>query len=404
MNADSHMVFHQRFQLPTNPVPARVYTSPKYYDREIEVIFRKDWLWVAREEEIPHVGDYKVKRLAFANTSIILIRGKDRVVRGFHNVCRHRGNKVIPESGHESFGASRGAMMACRFHGWVYAADGRLINVPQQKKFPSCFDKSENGLLPVSTESWKGFIFINLDPAPEKGLLEFLGDIKAHLGDYPFHELTHVHAYYAHLKSNWKVAMDAFAEGYHVPTIHAGSLPGLSGVSVRDVKLSGDHRSMGVYAEGMNPPTPAGVLANSIFDGSIALKQGNKFELPRTINPERSKNFIFDHSIVCPNMMILVGSSLWFTIQMWPVAVDSCVFEGRYYVRAPKTNSEHWALRSAVVLQRNAWLEDTATMEDTQAALQAGVLDKMNLQDDEILVRHEYEVIKRRVGPVEEYA
>jgi hypothetical protein len=102
--------------------------------------------------------------------------------------------------------------------------------------------------------------------------------------------------------------------------------------------------------------------------------------------------------------MILVGSSLWFTIQMWPVTVDSCVFEGRYYVRVPKTNSEHWALRSAVVLQRNAWLEDTATMEDTQAALQAGVLEKMNLQDDEILVRHEYEVIKRRVGPVEENA
>jgi hypothetical protein len=99
--------------------------------------------------------------------------------------------------------------------------------------------------------------------------------------------------------------------------------------------------------------------------------------------------------------MIQVGSSLWFTIQMWPVRYDSCVLEGRYFIRAPLTNSEQWAQRYAVVLQRNAWLEDTATMEDTQAALRAGVLDKVNLQEDEILLRHAFEVIKRRIGPVE---
>jgi phenylpropionate dioxygenase-like ring-hydroxylating dioxygenase large terminal subunit len=195
--------------------------------------------------------------------------------------------------------------------------------------------------------------------------------------------------------------MDAFMEGYHVPTIHAGSFPGLSGVRVSDVKLHGDHRSMGVYADDMNPPTPVGMLANSIFNGSIALAQGKNFELPPTINPDRGKGFVFDQIIVFPHTQIQVGSSLWFTLQMWPVTFDSCVLEGRYFIRAPKTNSEHWAQRYAVVLQRNAWLEDTATMEDTQAALAAGVLDKINLQDDEILLRHAFEVIKRRVGPVQ---
>ena len=76
----------------------------------------------------------------------------------------------------------------------------------------------------------------------------------------------------------------------------------------------------------------------------------------------------------------------------------TCLWQGKYFLRAPVSNSEYWAQRYAVVLQRNAWLEDTATMEDTQTALKSGALDKMNLQDGEIMIRHSYDVIENRIN------
>ena len=403
MNAEPDMKFHRRFDLPIDPIPAAAYTSQEYYDREIETIFKKDWLWLARDEEIPNPGDYKVKRLGFANTAIILIRGKDGKVRGFHNICRHRGNKVITETGgEETFGSNRAAVVMCRFHGWVYNAEGKLVEVPEREKFPNCFSKDDNGLIPVPTDVWEGFIFINLNPTPEKTLTEFLGPVIEHYEGFPFGELSEVRTYYAEIKSNWKVGMDAFMEGYHVPTIHAGSFPGLTNYWQGDITIQGDHRSIAFYTDGVNPETPVGTLANSIFRSSIALERDTSFELPKLVNPDRSPFWGFEQMTVFPQTLIHVGHGLWFTHVFWPVTQDTCLWEGKYFLPKPKTNSQRWAQHYATLLQRNAWLEDTATMEDTQTALKSGVLDKVNLQDEEIMLRHQYEVIKRRVGSLED--
>ena len=149
-------------ELGQDPIPTEACISPKIFEQEIEKIFSKVWLKVGRVEEIANKGDYKVKRLDFAKTSVILIHAKDGQVRGFHNVCSHRGNKVIVETGDETFGHSKAAVVSCRFHGWVYDAKGDLVNVPEEEKFSACFEKKNNGLTPIRTEVWEGFIFINL--------------------------------------------------------------------------------------------------------------------------------------------------------------------------------------------------------------------------------------------------
>lgn len=399
MNEISKMPLHgQNPSFGTGPISVAPYLSQSQFDDEIAEIFRKDWLWVARDEELPDPGDYKVKRLDFANTSVIIIRGKDGKVRAFHNVCRHRGNKVVIETGEESFGSSKAAVVTCRFHGWVYGADGSLVDVPEQEKFPACFDKAENGLIPIAVDVWQGFIHINLDPSPATTLMEFLGGVDPHLAGFPFDQMTHSHSYSAVLKCSWKVGMDAFVEGYHVPTIHSGSFPGLTDYWLDDVAFYGDHKSQGFYADGVNPGTPVGNAANALFAGSIALERSEPFELPKSVNPNASMNFGFDQTIIFPNTIFHVGVGLWFTHQFWPVTQDTCLWQGKYFLRAPVTNSEYWAQRYAVVLQRNAWLEDTATMEDTQTALKSGALDKMNLQDGEIMIRHSYDVIENRIN------
>lgn len=380
-------------ELGLDPVPIDSCVSQEIYEQEVDKIFKKVWLKVARDEELPKPGDWKVKRLHFAKTSIILIRGKDGVVRGFHNICSHRGNTVITETGDETFGSSKAAVLPCRFHGWVYDAEGQIVQIPEEERFAPCFDKSENGLTPVATEVWEGFVFINLDPSPSQSLAEYLGDYGTHFAGFPYSEMSYPFQYYTYLDCNWKVGVDAFSEAYHVNTIHAGSFPNVFSSGLSDVQLFGPHRTCGVCLTLDAAPTTVAGIANARARGSLVAKASASM-LPPTINPSAREDFAFELSVLFPNLLLHISEGIWFTHQFWPLAHDKTIWEGRYYVRAPETNSERWALEHAQVLQRNAWLEDTQTMENTQRALESGAKRFINLQDEEILIRHSYHTVQ----------
>lgn len=117
--------------------------------------------------------------------------------------------------------------------------------------------------------------------------------------------------------------------------------------------------------------------------------------LPPTLNDENRDDYAFELSVFFPNWLLHVSEGIWFTHQFWPIGYDRCLWEGKYYVMEPTTNSEKWALEHAMVVQRNAWLEDTATMEGTFFALNSGSKKHMNLHDEETLVRHGYYVLEK---------
>lgn len=384
-------------ELGQGPIPVEPYISPDHYAREKEKIFRKEWLVVGRADELPKAGDYKVKRIPAADTSVIVIRGKDGVLRAFHNVCAHRGNTVVTETGYETRGNSRAAILTCRFHGWVYDAAGSLISVPQEERFYSCFDKGENGLTPVHIGEWEGFVFVSFAETPSASLNDFLGGYGDHFAGYPFDKMPYEFLYHTELACNWKVAHDAFAEAYHVDTIHAGSFPNMFSTGLENVKLFGPHRTCAIHLSMNGKPTPVAALANRLATGSLVAKRG-KSMLPRSINPDRKDDFSFELSVLFPNTLLHVSEGIWFTHQFWPLAHDRTLWEGRYYVAEPTTNSQRWALEHAMTIQRNAWLEDTATMEDTHRAMKSGAKKFQHLQDEEILIRHGAAVIDQYIS------
>jgi phenylpropionate dioxygenase-like ring-hydroxylating dioxygenase large terminal subunit len=381
-------------ELGTGPVSSEPCISPEYYAREQEIVFKRTWLMVARDEELPKAGDYKVKRLEVANTSIIVMRGKDGVVRGFHNVCSHRGNTVVTENGDETFGSSKAAILSCRFHGWVYDAKGDLIQVPEEERFYSCFEKKGNGLASVRTEVWEGFIFINLDADGTQSLLDYLGDYAGHMGGFPYSELSQCYSYWTDLNCNWKVGHDAFAEAYHVHTIHAGSFPNTFSSGLANVRLFGPHRSAAVCLSPSAELRPVQTVADGIAGGYAgAHHQGST--LPKSVNPDGMADFSFELSVTFPNLLLHISEGLWFTHQFWPLSHNRTRWEGKMFFHPPTNNSERWAQQCAQLIARNAWLEDTATMEATQAALQSGAKGEMNLQDEEILLRHGYHALEQ---------
>ncbi len=248
-------------ELGNEPIPVEPSISQEYFELERDRIFRKVWLYVGcRVEEIPNPGDYLVKEIKICNASILVVRGKDGAIRAFHNVCTHYGNKLAWNE--------RGSLTAisCKFHGWTFNLEGRLTRVPDEDQFHD-LKRNEHNLVPVATDVWEGFIFINLDPKPKETLKAYLGELWDGLSGYPFGKPSPCYEYNGEIKCNWKTCKVAFQEGYHAPFLHARSAN--RWISRKEnllshlpaFKIFEPHDMMSVPANANVQPTPTGALA-----------------------------------------------------------------------------------------------------------------------------------------------
>jgi phenylpropionate dioxygenase-like ring-hydroxylating dioxygenase large terminal subunit len=197
------------------------YASPAYNEAERERLWMRVWQVAGRADDLPEAGDWMEFRLF--DQSYVLVRGKDGVIRGFVNACRHRGNAFCEgESGHA-------ARFTCPYHKWSYGLDGKLLAVAKPDFEGSVEEfvgsKDELGLVEIPVECFAGFIFLNPDrnAAP---LADFLGEAKDMLAAYRMEEWTAVGMNVReHIVCNWKVVMDAFEEAYHVQAVHPELVP-----------------------------------------------------------------------------------------------------------------------------------------------------------------------------------
>jgi phenylpropionate dioxygenase-like ring-hydroxylating dioxygenase large terminal subunit len=142
-------------QLGTGPVSYEDSISPEIYELERKAIFKRAWLNVGRVEQLPRKGSYFTKEMKAANTSIIVCRTTAGEVKAYHNVCRHRGNKLVWDDvpADETSGTCR--QFTCKYHAWRYDLDGNLTFVQQEEEFFD-LDKSRYGLVGVHCEVWEG--------------------------------------------------------------------------------------------------------------------------------------------------------------------------------------------------------------------------------------------------------
>ena len=140
-------------------LPGRFYTSPEIFHAERERIFYRQWICAGREERIPQPGDYFVRTIG--TESVIITRGRDGVVRAFHNLCRHRGTRLCEADAGHFKNAIR-----CPYHAWTFGLDGRLLAAPSMDEREG-FSTADYPLHPVSLARWEGFIFLSLAEQPE---------------------------------------------------------------------------------------------------------------------------------------------------------------------------------------------------------------------------------------------
>ncbi|EHK86743.1 aromatic ring-hydroxylating oxygenase subunit alpha [Rhodococcus pyridinivorans] len=203
------------------PLPTRTYWDPEFYEHELTHIFRKDWVCIARVEQAPEPGSYVSVDLA--GEPLIVVRGEDDEVRVFSRVCRHRYVDIL--SGKTSDEAKRqgcAERFECPYHAWTYRLDGSLLSAPEMSARPG-FDPAGNGLRPIRTEIWQGFVFVNLDDDTTRPFdMSEWEDVQDSYDFTDWRIATVVD--WGESTVNWKIVVENYSECYHHIGIHKDTL------------------------------------------------------------------------------------------------------------------------------------------------------------------------------------
>ena len=194
-------------------LPGWVYHDPEFFAVEMKRLIRPAWQIVCHASDIPSPGDWQT--LDFLGESVIVMRGADDRIRAFANVCRHRGSRLVDGTG----GCAR--RLTCPYHGWTYAADGRLIGVPHKEDYPG-LDLADWGLLPVELEQWHGFLFVRLESGGPS-VAEMMAPTRPKIAPYRLEELQAIGRITLRPRDvNWKNVADNYSDGLHIPVAHPG--------------------------------------------------------------------------------------------------------------------------------------------------------------------------------------
>ncbi len=203
-------------------LPRAAYTDPAFFDLEMRTVFARTWVFVGFTHEIASPGDLWPARAGAA--PVLLVRGHDNDVRAFHNVCRHRGSKLVDRP------CNAKLRIVCPYHAWSYGLDGSL-KTPSNFGGPGVhgaegFEPAKHGLVPIRCTVWHDWILVNLDgKAPP--FEDYVRPLEAKLRHIDFEALKPIiHIDSGVLDANWKFPLENYIEPYHVPVVHPETAAG----------------------------------------------------------------------------------------------------------------------------------------------------------------------------------
>ena len=231
------------------------YFAKEWHDREIEKVWRKTWQLACRVEEIPNVGDHIVYDIV--HDSLIVTRTGPDEIRAYVNACLHRGTLLRTEGGCAK-------QFRCPFHGWTWNLDGKLKVIPGEWDFPHV-DKAELSLPEARVGTWGGFVFVNFDPECEP-LDSYLENLPEHFKAFNLEDRYKAVHIGKVMPCNWKLAMEAFVEAYHVPVAHSQVLAYYGDSNTQyDVWPGVHHVSRMISVQGVaSPSKPATTAAQTV--------------------------------------------------------------------------------------------------------------------------------------------
>ncbi len=200
--------------------PVEAYVSRDYAEAEADRLWAKVWQHAGRVEEIPGVGDYITYEVA--NDSILIVRTAPDRIKAYHNVCPHRGRRLVrtPKGGNGASGKTTGTQQFyCGYHGWSFDIEGKNTNILDKDDWKGALTDQRTCLTEVAVDTWGGWIWINMDPDCIP-LREYLEPAASLLDPFEFGKMRYRFRQWVVFDCNWKVALEAFMEPYHVAATH----------------------------------------------------------------------------------------------------------------------------------------------------------------------------------------
>jgi choline monooxygenase len=311
--------------------PSHWYFDPRLLAAEQERVFARTWQLAGREEQVASPGDYFTATVG--GEPIIVVRGADDRLRALSNVCRHRAGPVAS-------GAGSRKVFQCGYHGWTFALDGRLLGAPE---FDGVADFSRAAVcLPAfKVETWAGLVFVNLD-ADAAPLGDYLEDLPASLADRDLTAMKFAARKDWYVDCNWKVYVDNYLEGYHIPLVH----PSLN----RELDYGRYRTETRRYYSIQHAPVRPTAEARIRVDGDAAAGEAQYFWL-------------------FPNLMLNVYPDNYSTNLIVPLGAERTLTIFEWYFREPEAQETQEKLRRTVEFSDEIQLEDIRICEAVQRNL-----------------------------------
>jgi choline monooxygenase len=346
-----HLDVNQQIEC-AQTLASRFYTDPSILDVERERIFRRTWqLAGTLSHDCGEVNG--VKRTiadpeSFFTTDIggepiVVVRDKQGTLRAFSNVCRHRAGPIAQGSGCKN-------VLRCGYHGWTYTLDGRLIGTPDVEGV-EFFDRSTMGMVPLRLETWEQFIFVNFDLNAEP-LSAYLGDIPEQARGFKFDGLECVERRDYIINCNWKVYVDNYLEGYHIPIAH----PGL----MREIDYAQYRTDTFRYHSQQFAPIRAMKPAEA----------GERFYAPGTGLQEALYFWIF------PNLMLNIYPDNVSTNLIVPLSHEKTLTIFEWFFHDAKSAKAQERMKKAVDFSDEVQQEDIGLCESVQRGLRSSTYDR----------------------------
>lgn len=359
----------------TPDIPAGRYVDARYFELEQQHIWRKSWLLAAHIDEVPEPGCFML--WDNAGEPVVITHAEDGQIHAFYNTCSHRGAPVVTES------RGRKKRLTCAYHGWSYTHDGQLQAIRDPEDFRE-LDLSQRGLKPVRCERFGNLIFVNFD-LEAMTLLEWLGPIAAEWEEFQFHNCRLAARHIFDLDCNWKIAMEANTEVYHVRSIHPKTVS----------PILDDRRNVNtLYANGhgrMVAPTPAGKSSLEAVEVPADIAQIDTVgEIGRTCTQSYG---------LFPNTVAPLSQFAIPPIQFWPNGINKCRMET--WTTAPDWKDgmkpDLWTEDDGARLCQ-VLLEDTQFGEKIQASMESNGFRSVPLSYQEARIYHWNEAADRMIG------
>jgi choline monooxygenase len=315
-------------------LPSKWYTDPEILELEKLKVFGCSWQLVGRAEQVARPGDYFTASIA--DEPIIIARGEDEKLRAFSNVCRHRAGPVAAGSGTRR-------VFQCGYHGWSYSLEGRLLGTPEFDGV-ECFSKETTCLPPFRVETWGALVFVNLDPG-SKSLGEALEDLPSLISPCDLSTMKFAARKDWFVDCNWKVYVDNYLEGYHIPIVH----PSLN----REIDYARYRTETRGYYSIQHSP---------IKDSATRLRRDDRA-------PKNEAQFAW----VFPNLMLNVYPDNYSTNLIVPLGPERTLTVFEWYFREPDRSEAQEELKRTIEFSDEIQREDIAICEAVQRGLRSRI-------------------------------